>query len=495
MLQSPPNTKQVPKMRPFLVLLLAAFAFTGCVQPYDDFSGGPHGDTTVVPTDLADSRLREGASRIELVEAVDIQVLPPDMAPEIPVASDIDIHGDIELPDADDAVDAADADSVDVCASDCDGSECGDGVCSPDETCENCPDDCGCAEGDVCVDAACCSPNCDAKKCGSDGCGGLCGDCTGLQEECVDGLCVCQPACQPWNCGPDGCGGGCGQCGKHEECISTPAGWRCTSAMVPVPAGNFWMGCNNCAGSTVNDASCADDEYPYHEVYLDAYEIDKTEVTADHYAACESAGGCTPAGTQDPTCTWQKVGMGDHPINCATWDQVGEYCSWAGKRLCTEAEWEKAARGDCEKNGGPSNCKAQSRKYPWEEGTPGCELAVMNECDGDTQNVCSCSPKGDSPYGLCDMAGNVWEWVSDGYQKDYYCADPAAADYPDCQQCSWPGSPQPWANPPGPVDCSIRVYRGGSFGSFAAPLRVSERLYYDSSGSFGTLGGRCCRVP
>jgi formylglycine-generating enzyme required for sulfatase activity len=271
--------------------------------------------------------------------------------------------------------------------------------------------------------------------------------------------------------------------------------------MVEVPAGNFWMGCNNCAGSTVNDTFCDGDEHPYHEVYLDAYEIDKTEVTAAQYLACKNAGGCSAAGSGGYA-TYQVGGKEKHPINYVNWSQAGAYCLWVGKELCTEAQWEKGARGGCEKNGGPSNCKAQSRKYPWGNETASCQYAVMYEggkgCGTDsTMAVCSKSPAGDSPYGLCDMAGNVWEWVADRYQKDYYCDGPAASGDQNCTACgSWPGSPTAWSNPLGPGSGSYRVLRGGSFGSVVDYyLRVSFRdVGFPSYDYFNYyLGLRCCR--
>jgi len=262
--------------------------------------------------------------------------------------------------------------------------------------------------------------------------------------------------------------------------------------MVEIPAGTFWMGCNNCAGSTVNDTACGSDEHPYHEVHLDGYEIAKTEVTADQYAACVSAGGCTAAGTGS-FATYQVSGKEEHPINYVTWFQVESYCLWAGKELCTEAQWEKGARGGCEHNGGTSNCKADSRKYPWGNAAPTCDLAAFAGCPGDTQPVCSLSPAGDSPYGLCDTAGNVYEWVADWYQKDYYCDGDGATGDEYCTECgSWPDSPNAWNNPHCNIGGSYRVVRGGSFAYGVVYLRVSYRYFYYPSVSL-YFGGRCCR--
>ena len=364
--------------------------------------------------------------------------------------------------------------------------------------------------------------NCDdGNACTTDGCSGSqctysnvqndmpCGNEKTCQSgacsyKCGDGVCASTP---PGTETCTNCPGDCGQCPGQctpscdptlEECVqATTGGWACAAKMVEIPAGNFWMGCNNCAGSSVNDTSCGSDEHPYHEVHLDAYEIDRTEVTAAQYLACKNAGGCSAAGTGSYA-TYEVPGKEDHPINRVNWYQAEDYCLWTGKQLCTEAQWEKGARGGCEKNGGPSNCKAQSRKYPWGNETATCDLAVMSGCDGDTQPVCSRSPAGDSPYGLCDMAGNVWEWTADWYGSDYYCAGSGAdtsSPWTDCTACgSWPGSPNAWSNPFGTISGSYRVVRGGSWYYVFDYLRVSGRYFYFPSYFFDfILGLRCCR--
>ena len=232
-----------------------------------------------------------------------------------------------------------------------------------------------------------------------------------------------------------------------------------TGGMVLIPSGSYWMGCNRAV-----DDECASDESPYHEVTLSGYYIDKTEVTQSEYKKCVDAGEC-----DTPSCDWDPTGTPNRPVACVDWTQAGEYCAWAGKRLPTEAEWEKAARG------------TDGRKYPWGNEDATCEYAVMddgtdNGCGTDsTWEVCSKSPAGDSPYGLCDMAGNVWEWVSDWYDFGYYTNSPAS-------------------NPTGPVSGSGRVIRGGSFYTHDdADLRASNRDDYDPSDVLDDLGFRCAR--
>ena len=342
-----------------------------------------------------------------------------------------------------------------TCPADC-GLCCGDGWCNPGhaEDCATCPADCGCTTcGHTCEAGECVFTACDGSECGDDGCGGSCGVCDAFANSfCNDGTCDCASTCGFAVCGDGGCGDSCGTC---TEGTCNEPGFCVLNGMVLVPAGTFWMGCNEAV-----DDECDDDEYPYHEVYLDEYNIDVTEVTAAEYGACVAAGGCT-APSSGSYATYQVAGKESHPINYVSWYQAEAYCAWAGKRLPTEAEWEKAARG------------TDGRKYPWGNTAPTCDLAVMGGCPGATQPVCSVSPAGDSPYGLCDMAGNVWEWPADWYSSSYYSASPAK-------------------NPHGPNSGSMRGLRGGGCDFLDAFLRLSNRYeyypFYD-----GTLGVRCAR--
>jgi len=304
----------------------------------------------------------------------------------------------------------------------------------------------------------------------------------------------CQPNCDGKQCGDDGCGGSCGGCGELESCTQTPAGTTCAAQDVLIPAGEFWMGCNTCPGSTVNDV-CGSNEYSYHLVHLDNYGIDRTEVTAAQYEACFEAGVCTALDSNMSGCTWQQPDLGQNPANCIDRYQSTAYCNWVGKRLCTEAEWEKAARGGCEIYGEAALCKANSRKFPWGNAPPTCDHAVIAACGTETQPVCSKSPTGDSPYGLCDMAGNVWERVADIYQKDYYCVGPQAVGDTACESCGdWPGAPEAWSNPQGPESGESWVSKGGRFGNEeAAFFRVSNRDFGTGTGTSDGVGFRCCK--
>jgi len=170
--------------------------------------------------------------------------------------------------------------------------------------------------------------------------------------------------------------------------------------MIHVPAGSFRM------GNLLNY-----DTQPIHTVTLDAFWIDKTEVTVGMYHLCVQAGICQPPSEVGSTIRhayYTDPEFNEYPVVYMTWEMADTYCTWAGRRLPTSAEWEKAARG----SGG--------RAYPWGEGVEfDCLLANFDGCVGDTAPVGS-YPDGAGPYGALDMAGNAWEWVSDWYQADYY---------------------------------------------------------------------------
>jgi len=250
------------------------------------------------------------------------------------------------------------------------------------------------------------------------------------------------------------------------------------------------MGCNDCDGSTVKDY-CFYDNHPYHEVYLDAYRMDMTEVTAGQFAACAADGGpCDGQGG----CGWtgEPGGKPNHPMNCLSWYAADTYCKWAGKALCTEAQWEKGARGGCEKYP-PNQCKADSRIYPWGSTWPDCDGQTVVDFQCNCGGTCPVGthPKGVSLYGLHDLAGNVAEWVADWFQLDYYCNGPDASGDEICDKCGeWYGWPEAWANPPGPETGVWRVDRGGTF--CLSYVGVSARGKYGPSAEVGCLGFRCC---
>ena len=241
---------------------------------------------------------------------------------------------------------------------------------------------------------------------------------------------------------------------------------RKSSSLVVRTGGIEWV---RIAGGAyrMGSADGSDDERPVHEVEVGTFEMARTETTVEQYGACVKAGACTAPRSSNKYDNWGKAGRERHPVNTVTWDHAVAFCRWAGGRLPTEAEWEYAARG-----------RGRPVTYPWGEEKATCDRAVMNGggygCGEDrTWPVCS-KERGNTPEGLCDMAGNVWEWVSDWYDKGYYASSPRRS-------------------PSGPSRGSGRVLRGGSFGSYAAGLRVSYRNVYSPGVASVVLGFRCAR--
>ena len=228
------------------------------------------------------------------------------------------------------------------------------------------------------------------------------------------------------------------------------------SVMVHVPAGEFLMG-SPPGGSEAN-------EHPQHTVYVSEFWIDKTEVTNDQYQKCVEARAClAPTACDYGEPTYSDSSKADHPVVCVSWQDARTYCEWAGRRLPTEAEWEKAARGTDE------------RKYPWGNTWDASKANSGQAGPGDTTVVGS-YPDGASPYGVLDMAGNVWEWCQDWYDEDYYA-----------------NSPQ--RDPQGPSLGSGRVSRGGSWHLDARRVRAAFRGGYDPDGRNFLIGFRCVTQP
>ena len=216
--------------------------------------------------------------------------------------------------------------------------------------------------------------------------------------------------------------------------------------MIYVPAGEFEMGSED-GGS---------DERPVHLVYLDSFWIDQAEVSNAQYEQCVKAGACdSPRGG-----AYTNSQYTNHPVVYVSWYDAMTYCEWAGRRLPTEAEWEKAARG------------TDGRTYPWGEGID-CSLAQFGGCSGETVPVGS-KPDGASPYGALDMAGNVWEWVTDWYDNDYYDNSPTD-------------------NPPGPETGDYRVLRGGSWYYVGRFVRSADRSWLSPGYAWNYVGFRCAR--
>ena len=222
------------------------------------------------------------------------------------------------------------------------------------------------------------------------------------------------------------------------------------SNMIEIPAGLFTMGSDK----------GAPDEQPPHEVELSLYWIDKFEVTAGAYQNCVSAGSCTPA-AQVPGCTMGIDSLENHPINCITWSQANIFCQWLEKRLPTEAEWEKAARG------------TDGRRFPWGETFPSPDLLNYRSILKGTTAI-GTYESGISFYGIHNMGGNVAEWTADYYGADYYKNSPSQ-------------------DPSGPASGNFRVGRGANWqiGIPSEALTTTVRNRFNPETSSNTIGFRC----
>lgn len=225
--------------------------------------------------------------------------------------------------------------------------------------------------------------------------------------------------------------------------------------MAGIGEGPFWMG--------VDGAQALEDERPRHQVWLDRYTMDRHEVTTARYAAFLAATNRTPPWQ------WETVDLAlhhDRPVIGVDWEDAQAYCRWIGKRLPTEAEWEKAARGTDE------------RLYPWGNSTP--TTALANFALGARFSYAQVlMPVGRyqqaaSPYGLFEMAGNVWEWVQDWYGANYYETSPSR-------------------NPPGPEQGQFKVVRGGSWSDLPKYLLTYGRFKLPPATRNSYTGFRCAR--
>jgi len=237
------------------------------------------------------------------------------------------------------------------------------------------------------------------------------------------------------------------------------------NGMVLIPATEYMMGCDP---EHNNGYACPSDELPQHMVSLSAFAIDVYEVTNAQYAECVAAGACAaPIATasQARVDYYQNPEYANFPMINVKWEQAQAYCTWAGKRLPTEAEWELAARG------------ATPKAYAWGDDDPDCSQAniyhdlSMSACVGDTVAVGS-YPAGASEFGVMDMTGNVWEWVADSYIEDFYSLSPTE-------------------NPLAEEANQLRTVRGGGWASNWLAARVTSRAYDLSFYSGLDLGFRC----
>lgn len=247
----------------------------------------------------------------------------------------------------------------------------------------------------------------------------------------------------------------------------------CREGICEVPAGPFVMGAAN---------PQAPDQCPVRQVELSAFAIDEVEVTRAAWRGCVSDGACEELRHCESQATYQDEDL--LPAVCITWEQAAAYCAWAGGRLPTEAEWEKAARG------------TQGAAWAWGSTAPSCSTAnyryVNAYCRGGVVEVGSYDVVEDelstvasarSAHGLLDTVGNAWEWVGDWYDAGRY------RDAPDVD----PQSPEQCRlDPDGdPEECRYRVMRGGGYNSTQDTTRGAARSFADPALWDVNLGVRC----
>jgi formylglycine-generating enzyme required for sulfatase activity len=236
-----------------------------------------------------------------------------------------------------------------------------------------------------------------------------------------------------------------------------------------VPAGEFIMGIkaeDALAECQKFHLDCQLDWFkdgePPHTVNLDAFWIDQTEVTNAMYAKCVQDGKCDPPGSIKSFAGDSYYGNSEfdnYPVIFVSWEDATAYCSWANRRLPTEAEWEKAARGE------------NALVYPWGNDIPDNNLLNYNGVMGNTTEVGK-YPSGASPYGALDMAGNVMEWVADWYDASYYSNSPSS-------------------NPLGPDSGQDRVLRSSSWLDTGMEVFSASRGANDPTLKYDLVGFRC----
>ena len=375
---------------------------------------------------------------------------------------------------------------------DCDGevdeadcsAYCGDGFV--DEAANEECDDSNLNDGDGC------DLNCLVEECGN----GRkesnedCDDGNLVTELCDYGECVvCDETCTEISgtvtsyCG-DGVVNGPEQCDGEvwcgNDCANGPP--PCESSLGGCPELNFRRieGGSFIMGDSSSDPSAL--EIPPHQVTVPSFEMMRTEVTVAMYRSCVEAGGCSePVCRATEYCAYTKTNVdhSQHPVNFVSWYQMMEFASWVGARLPTEAEWEYAARNE-----------GQNVIYPWGSRSPTCSYLNYNEtCVNGTSRVCSYF-RGHTDQGLCDMAGNVREWVQDEKHYNYFGAPTDGSGW--CQRSCAVNSEDPNYNV---NDERSRVVRGGSWHDTEFYARVYARQFHSLSFRIRSerIGGRLAR--
>jgi formylglycine-generating enzyme required for sulfatase activity len=251
--------------------------------------------------------------------------------------------------------------------------------------------------------------------------------------------------------------------------LAQPGQSQNTVDRVPIPEGTFVMG---------SDRGGEADERPSHRVTLPAFRMDRTEVSRNQYNRCVSAQVCTAPRDVGP-----RFRGGEQPVVGVSWTQAQRYCSWTRGRLPTEREWEKAARG------------SDGRMFPWGNEIPDENRAVFGRPQNTgAPDAVGTRNAGRSPYGVLDMAGNVWEWTSTPYdplayrnpEREVTC-DTAIASLNTLRNTRTQGFT---GSNPLPTTCE-RVLRGGAWNYGSAGLRVTNRVHHPPGFQISVAGFRC----
>lgn len=232
--------------------------------------------------------------------------------------------------------------------------------------------------------------------------------------------------------------------------------------MVVIPSGEFPM------GVPFGDRDGGRDEYPRHDVFVDTFYMDQFEVTNGRYLEfVKATGHRVPQNPTNPTRNlWQgdaiTDSLVDRPVINVDWYDAEAYCKWAGKRLPTEAEWEKAAKG------------TSDRRFPWGNVEPTAKHLNFNQrwIGEKTLMPVGSYEAGKSPFGVYDIVGNVWEWVNDWYDPRYYEKSPAK-------------------NPQGPDTGTMKIIRGAGWQNETPAVRIFTRVNSDPTVRNESTGFRC----
>lgn len=462
---------------------IAAVLIAGLVCGCNEFFSGP------LDASAVDARAQDLAPPEDQTTPRDVPLpTDPDVL-DVPPPRDTGVEDAMDAADATDVVDAVDSADVFLdrgsVASDVD--DAGDGgfedrgdsgldvleggmalldVPEDRRSPQDAPDvfDAGCRPTEVICGGACVNLQTDRNHC--NGCGVVCPTGQGCsagrcQIVCGAGITNCSGVCRDTSTDESNCGG-CGvACGSLQRCVAGVCQDLCPGGTVYMPAVTFAM------GTAQVQTGPERDQNPQHQVTLRPYCLGRFEVTLEDYRRCIAAGRCTAVADPDSRCNWNNSGRERDPVNCIDFSQAVSVCSFLydGGRLPTEAEWENAAS------------VSGTRLYPWGDTAPSTQLCWSGAPNPQRTSTCAVGTfrDGNTPNGISDLSGNVYEWLS-----DWYGAYSATSQ----------------TDPTGPTTGTERVHRGGTaFGTPATAFTSRVRNRDAPTGTAYYLGVRCATDP